>query len=73
MAALWGSRGRPETNQYAQLCEERAEARDNPVWKTVSHPTPPPAIVEETFHERVRRLGEHPYTSEKRANGGGVE
>lgn len=24
MAALWGSRGRPETNQWADLCAERA-------------------------------------------------
>lgn len=23
MAALWGSRGRPETNQYAKLCADR--------------------------------------------------
>jgi len=23
MAALWGSRGRPETNQYAELCASR--------------------------------------------------
>lgn len=26
MAALWGSRGRPETNQWADLCAERAFA-----------------------------------------------
>jgi len=28
MAALWGSRGRPETNQYAELCAERQQERD---------------------------------------------
>lgn len=28
MAALWGSRGRPETNEYADLCAERALARE---------------------------------------------
>lgn len=28
MAALWGSRGRPETNQYAELCAERQLALD---------------------------------------------
>jgi len=26
MSALWGSRGRPETNQWADLCAERAQA-----------------------------------------------
>jgi len=26
MAALWGSRGRPETNQWADLCAERAQS-----------------------------------------------
>lgn len=30
MAALWGSRGRPETNQYAQLCADwQVEKRDD--------------------------------------------
>lgn len=28
MAALWGSRGRPETNQHAELCAERQRERD---------------------------------------------
>lgn len=26
MAALWGSRGRPETNQWTDLCTERARS-----------------------------------------------
>lgn len=30
MAALWGSRGRPETNQHAALCADRqVEKRDD--------------------------------------------
>lgn len=29
MAALWGSRGRPETNQYAELCADRQREKED--------------------------------------------
>ena len=29
MAALWGSRGRPETNEWADMCAERERSRLN--------------------------------------------
>ncbi len=28
MAALWGSKGRPETNEYADLCAEQARRQN---------------------------------------------
>jgi len=60
MAALWGTRGRPETNQYARLCADRAESRENPQWVTLPEYSEP--------DQQSRKLTESPRTSAKWSN-----
>lgn len=57
-AALWGSRGRPETNAYAELCAERQQnlkaAREGSL------------VVREVIKApREPRVGESPRTTAK--------
>jgi len=66
MAALWGSRGRPETNEWADMCAERERSRLNAkseslrVVKTYE-PEPHTGRLVETSS----RLVESPRTSSK--------
>lgn len=57
MAALWGSRGRPETNQWAALCAERAFANR----KTVESLR----VVATYVPDETGKLAESPRTSAK--------